>query len=90
MAGRIGEGIPGMKETLGHVSVMKSLTGEASSFSRGNKGYLNIWKVSRGFWGECTSLPRARVLGMSHLDNEFQVLQDMTFQGERKFSLATG
>ncbi|XP_006516685.3 serine (or cysteine) proteinase inhibitor, clade B, member 6b isoform X2 [Mus musculus] len=45
MAGRIGEGIPGMKETLGHVSVMKSLTGEASSFSRGNKGYLNIWKA---------------------------------------------
>ena len=35
--------------------------------------------VRRGYQGECTSLARARVLGMPHLHKEeFQVLLDMT------------
>lgn len=44
-----------------------------------NKGYLNIWGMSRCYWGECTALARAKVLGMSHLHkDEVQLVLDTT------------
>lgn len=52
--------------------------GEADRFNGGNKGYLSLVGVRRGYQGKCTSLEGGRGLGMPYLQEELQVLLDMT------------
>ena len=45
--------------------------------------------MSRGYWGECTSLARARVLGMPHLHEvEVPGAAGKDLKRERQFNLA--
>jgi hypothetical protein len=64
-------------EYMGKEHTPENSFGELVQFIAENKSYLNFWAVSRGYWGQCTSL--ARVLGMPHLHEEqFQMMLDMT------------
>lgn len=37
---------------------------ELALFHWGNKGYLNLWRLSRGYQNECTSVAEGRVAGV--------------------------
>lgn len=54
-----------------------------------NKGFLNLWGVSGGYLGGCTSWVEARVLGMPNLHKEFQVLVGHDLMRREEFNLSS-
>lgn len=59
----------------GEIAFSTDSFNEIALFIRGEQGLYKHERVSRDFWGECTSLAGPEVLGMLHLHaKEFQVL----------------